>query len=222
MNNCANAEIRDRLPDVVNGTLSPAETAVIEEHIRGCAACGSEAAVIRGIRAVLHAAAPVVNVAAIAAALPAPTPRPLSIVGAARWLGNWKMAAAVLVLVGSGWSLTRLYRGSGPADTGRAASAAVAASMPSTNDTALALDSATRAAGDSSGSPIRLSPSTTASGEQMTVATSIGALTDSQVDALIDRIQNVRAVPLPEPAHPRPPAVLTDSIGVKDLVGGSH
>jgi hypothetical protein len=69
--------------------------------------------------------------------------------------------------------------------------------------------------------PIALSPSTTASGAEMTVATSVGSLTDSQVDALIDRIQTVEAIPLPEPVHPKVTGVWTDSIGIKDL-GGSR
>jgi len=74
MIDCPNAEMRDRLPDVVSGTLSEEERAEVESHVEGCAACRAEVALITRVRAVLLTGAPTIDAAraaSIVASLPA-------------------------------------------------------------------------------------------------------------------------------------------------------
>src|SRR5512140_1830353 len=66
MNDCPNADVRDLLPD----RLDEAARAMVESHLEGCADCRAELALLRDVRASLRRA-PALNVAAIAAAIPA-------------------------------------------------------------------------------------------------------------------------------------------------------
>ncbi len=230
MNDCANVSIRDRLPDLVNGTLSESEASTLELHIGGCIDCQQELAVIRGVRTLLVAGAPAVDVARIIAALPTsaagsavpavPMVSAVQVAGrqGSRSWSSWRIAAAITVVVLGGGTIAVMHRaGSGvappePVATTVAADAPVAEASP-VAATPSEVASATEA-------PATSSPSTTASGAEMTVATSVGDLTDTQLAGLINRIEHVEAIPLDAPVHRSVPIVLTDSIGVKDL-GGS-
>jgi anti-sigma factor RsiW len=70
MTDCPNGEMRDRLPDLLHGRLTPAEQEVVEAHVRGCADCRDELALLRSLSASLRRV-PRVDVAAVAAAIPA-------------------------------------------------------------------------------------------------------------------------------------------------------
>jgi anti-sigma factor RsiW len=99
MTDCPNAETRDRLPDLVNGSLDGGARAIVERHVAGCSDCAAEVELLRRVRRVLAPTAPAFDVATIVAALPAPRR------SAAPWsrLASWKVAAAVsLFAVGIG------------------------------------------------------------------------------------------------------------------------
>ena len=68
MNDCLNVEIREVLPELVNGTLSEIEHARVQQHLAACDDCSAELAIIRAVRD--SAVAPSVNVARIVAAIP--------------------------------------------------------------------------------------------------------------------------------------------------------
>jgi predicted anti-sigma-YlaC factor YlaD len=53
MSECMEGEIREMLPDVLHGTLSPADRARIDAHLANCGPCRHE---LKALRAV-HAAA---------------------------------------------------------------------------------------------------------------------------------------------------------------------
>src|SRR5919199_2150612 len=99
MSDCPNVEIRDRLPDLVHGTLRGEQLAAVEAHVAQCPACAAEVALLRTARRALRHA-PAVDVARVAAAVQrraagpvAPRRRP-----APRWrvgAGIAAMAAAV-------------------------------------------------------------------------------------------------------------------------------
>jgi anti-sigma factor RsiW len=95
MNDCANAEIRDRLPDLVHGTLPPTESSAVELHLQGCADCRAEVVVIRGLRDMLVSRSRAVDVASIVSALP--SRRGTSSVSRG-WRSSWRVAAAVLIV----------------------------------------------------------------------------------------------------------------------------
>ena len=69
MSDCLNVEIRESLPEYLNGTLSATRRAEVETHVAACAECADELAVLRLVREA-YAEVPAVNVNAIVAALP--------------------------------------------------------------------------------------------------------------------------------------------------------
>lgn len=104
MTDCSTAEIRDLLPGLVHDRLDAAARAGVEAHLRDCAECASELALLRALRDALGTA-PRVDVAAIVATVPryrTPTGR--------SWAG-WRTAAAITVLVVGGSSVAVLHRG---------------------------------------------------------------------------------------------------------------
>jgi len=120
MTDCPNAEIRDLLPELVNGRLDAAARADVERHVRDCDECAAEVTLLRELRSALHAA-PKVDVAAIVAAVPDyRRPRGRS------WIG-WRTAATITVLVAGGSSVAVLERGgTSLVDTARPTPAVVA------------------------------------------------------------------------------------------------
>ena len=107
MNDCPNADVRDRLPDLLHNRLDGAARASVEAHVAACADCAAELALLSDVRKSWDT--PKVDVAAIVAALPsyrAPA-RP-------SW-GGWRAAAAIAVIVAGASSVALLQR-SGPAD----------------------------------------------------------------------------------------------------------
>jgi anti-sigma factor RsiW len=69
MTDCLNVEIRELLPEYLNGTLSATRRAEVEAHLVGCAECADELTVLRLVREA-YDEAPAVNVNAIVGALP--------------------------------------------------------------------------------------------------------------------------------------------------------
>lgn len=51
MTDCMNAEIRDLLPDVLHGSLSPADQARVAEHVAACAECTAELQLLEQVHA---------------------------------------------------------------------------------------------------------------------------------------------------------------------------
>ena len=102
MNDCPNAGMRDQLCDVVHRTLSDADCRRVEAHIATCADCTAEIALLREAHAVLTRRAPVVNRAAIVAALPRPrAARPAPFAAAA-----WRIEASIAVIAAGAASLS--------------------------------------------------------------------------------------------------------------------
>jgi anti-sigma factor RsiW len=103
MTDCPNVEMREQLPDYLNGTLPASERAELEAHLRGCADCAAELETIRLVREVFQPA-PQVDVARIVAALPSHQ--------AVRTQRSWvrrhafQVAAAVSFIALGGMSLT--------------------------------------------------------------------------------------------------------------------
>jgi anti-sigma factor RsiW len=71
MTDCANVEMREKLPELAHEALGAAESAAVMSHVAQCPECAAE---LDLIRAVIASASPVpaMDVAAIAAALPQP------------------------------------------------------------------------------------------------------------------------------------------------------
>ena len=104
MTDCPNGEIRDLLPDLVNERLTTERRREVDAHVRGCADCQEEVALLRTMRTALRRA-PTVDAGAIAASIPAyraPVRH--------AW-GGWRAAAAaIVVLVVGGTSVAVFQR----------------------------------------------------------------------------------------------------------------
>ena len=106
MTECANIEMRDRLPDVVHGRLDAALLVEVQTHVTSCVACQAEIQLLEGARRVFILATPRVNTAAIVASLPgSPVAR--------RRAFDWRIAASILVLAIGGGSAALAYANRG-------------------------------------------------------------------------------------------------------------
>jgi hypothetical protein len=106
MTECPNGEVRDLLPDLLNGRLSPDVWRDVEAHVRSCADCRAELALLHDIRATM-ARVPAIDTARLSAAIPAyraPARR--------SWVG-WRAAAAILMIVAGGTSVALVQHGLG-------------------------------------------------------------------------------------------------------------
>src|SRR5262245_5259414 len=114
MNDCRNAEMRDRLPDLLHDRLTAVVRAEVVAHVDGCAECREELELLRTVHGLLIARSPRVDVAYVVNALPKPPRRSELRVPARRavW-ADWRIAAAVTLLVAGGSSVALLQRNNG-------------------------------------------------------------------------------------------------------------
>lgn len=101
MRDCADGELRDRLPDFVHGTLAAAEQVRVGAHVASCEDCAAEVGLLRAVREAFPA--PVVDVRRIVAGLPPATRQPAR--RPAYVERPWRLAAAATVLLVAGLSL---------------------------------------------------------------------------------------------------------------------
>jgi anti-sigma factor RsiW len=103
MNDCPNVEIREQLPEYLNGTLSAQRRKEVEAHLDGCSDCTDEVAVLRLVREAYAETTPRVNVNAIVSALPRRASRP--VVRSWRQSHAFQVAAAISFIALGGMSL---------------------------------------------------------------------------------------------------------------------
>lgn len=112
MTDCPNAEMRDRLPDLLHERLDKAARAVVEAHVENCADCRAELTLLREALVALTSHVRSVDVTTIAGMVVQRT-RMAAVAPSrsrqrASWrtpLLNWRVAASVAVLVVGGGSL---------------------------------------------------------------------------------------------------------------------
>ena len=202
MNDCSNAEIRDRLPDLLHERLDAPMRAVVVAHVAECVECRDELELLRGVHKTLIARTPRVDIAYIVGALPkAPAPRREirpAIPAPRRW-SDWRIAAAVTVLVAGGSSLAVLRRGPSPADT----RAQITDSTPSRSVARIAPESGmaaqTPAGILSANSTPAASIAALDDGTEDVVDGRFGGLSPEQMQALLGEIDKLQAVPVTEP-----------------------
>jgi hypothetical protein len=175
MNDCLNADMRDRLPDLLSDRLPASERAEVVAHVAACADCREELELLRALRSMFSASAPRVDVASIVSALPkAPSQlRPRS----RRTWADWRIAAAVTVLAVGGSSVALINR--------------------TTHVTPVRIDAASPSA-DSAATPSDTSQDGEPSGG-LGMSGHLADLDDAQLQALINEIENMKAVPITEP-----------------------
>jgi hypothetical protein len=105
---CSNAEIRDQLPDLVNGRLAGESLMSLQAHVAGCSSCQAEVHLLERSRAILIFATPRIDASRIAQRLPTPRGRARS------WGLDWRIAATIAVLAIGGGGTALMYNARGP------------------------------------------------------------------------------------------------------------
>ena len=190
MNDCMNAEMRDALPDLLNGRLSEADAAVLQDHIDGCADCRSEMALLRDVKSTA-ALAPAMNVNAIAAVVPsyAPLAAPAER-GRSAFAWTWKVAAGAAIVTAG---IVGLSRGSQSSQATRAvvpSAAQVAAAAPAVVSPAPARPPAATV---ETPAPAR---------EQQVASLTVGGLqdlSDDDIEQLLTDLGGIEPLPSAEP-----------------------
>lgn len=185
MNDCVNAEMRDRLPDLLNDRLPANEQAEVVAHLAACADCREELELLRAIRSMLSAPTLRVDVARVVSALPKPPSRATSRPTRRTW-ADWRIAAAITVLAVGGSSVALINRTSHVAQVRIDAVSPIADSTPTTTPERTA------------SSKSDTNPDSEAS-SGLGMSGHLDDLNDAQVEALINEIENMKAVPITEP-----------------------
>jgi len=207
MNDCPNAEIRDQLPDLLHDRLDVSMRAAVMAHVGECDDCRSELELLRGVHGMLTAQTPRVDINYVVSALPKRAPQALRVVPRRRAWSDWRIAAAVTVLAIGGGSFAVL-RQSGTTSSVTApplVSQANPASVDSTNGgTTRAADSVVRVA-DNARQTQATPTDVSMSGDEQTASAGLATtarladLNERQLQALLDQIDQLQAVPITEP-----------------------
>jgi len=199
MTDCPNAEMRDRLPDLLHDRLDVRMRAAVMSHVDECADCRAELALLEGVRGMMDARTPRVDINYVVNALPKQyaLARRAGGDGAPRqrtW-ADWRIAAAVAVLAVGGGSVAIMNHGQT-----RSAVVAAADSVRSQVPTAVASTDSSMPSSATSSTPPR-AQQTVASADDGTAASGLatGDLNEQQLRALLDEIDQLQAVPVAEP-----------------------
>src|SRR5690349_4377820 len=96
MIDCPNAEMRDRLPDLLHEQLDASARAAVLAHVAACPDCRVELALLRDARVVLSSNAGLVDVVSIARMVIEQTPA-VAPSRQRRWV-DWRLAASIVAL----------------------------------------------------------------------------------------------------------------------------
>ena len=104
LRDCENAEMRDRLPDLMHGRLTEPERASVAAHVASCADCTAELALLERTRAEL-ARAPKVDVGRIASVIPRAVPATARQYVPLHRRSSMRIAASIAFIVAAGSAL---------------------------------------------------------------------------------------------------------------------
>jgi hypothetical protein len=209
MTDCPNAEIRDRLPDLLHDRLDASTRAAIMAHVDGCEDCREELELLRGVRKAMITNTPRVNLSEIVYALPKPgAALPPSTIRRMPRV-DWRLAAAVTMLVAGASSLTLLSKGDRRALTGDTGMVAVAPQTAPTGVPSTNAESSTKAPvtivtpNVVVATPQPVSTETVASSAadpvDATSSARLSGLNARQLKALLSDIDQMQAVPVSDP-----------------------
>jgi anti-sigma factor RsiW len=197
MIDCPNGDVRDLLPDYLHDRLESSARALVERHLADCAACRDELALLRDLRGTLRRA-PRIDVAAVAAAIPAYQPPARK-----SRAGSWRIAAAIVAIAVGGTSIALVQRMTNPAQVAQRPAAAPAREVPAvvapTTASGIASRSSTppesqRAPVLAHAAPPKADP--VPRGEELAVAGgTISDLSDSELSDLIGDLDSLDALP---------------------------
>ena len=171
MSDCPNVEIRELLPEYLNGTLSARRREEVREHVTACDDCAQEMALLQLVRQAYVEVTPAVNVHAIVSALPRRASRPAR----RSWRSTQalQIAAAVsfVTLGGISLAVARSFFNGNP-------TAAPVETMIAANTTAVSTDI-----------------------PAISFAGGVSDLGDEDLEALLSALESIEALPVTEPAE---------------------
>jgi anti-sigma factor RsiW len=197
MTDCPNAEMRDRLPDLLHERLELSARAVVVAHVEECVECRAELALLREARVALSSGMRTVDVTAIArvvingtrppslaqSSTLVPTPRP-------SWM-DWRIAASVALLVVGAGSYAVIAR----THTAPAASTIdrpIAVAVPNESSRAAVVTGPVQhSAPVASSAPVPQA--------ELSAAGGVGDLSESELRSLLNELDQIDAVPSTEP-----------------------
>ena len=192
LRDCDNAEMRDRLPDLLHGRLAGDERARVEAHVASCADCSAELALLRDARVELSGRGRAVNVARIAEAVNSGRGRVLVVRRPTLDVGRAKLIAAAAVVAIAGATLVLALKARD--DTGQPVREAPVAVTP---------------APDTVAGPRTASTETRAAGvERRASSISFGGglsdLTEEELESLAAALESAELAPGAEPVAVEP------------------
>lgn len=199
MNDCTSAEMRDQLPDLLHERLDASARAAVLAHVDGCVDCRDELELLRSVQRMLVRQTPRMDVAYIVGALPkTPQPRAASIAPAHRrrvWT-DWRVAAAITVLVAGGgsYAVVRSSLAKPSAVVSYETQPTVAPSLPTGESTQKAVMRP-----ESSLASANVPAANATPAEDAAADSRFGDLNEQQLQALLNDVKNLRAVPVTEP-----------------------
>jgi anti-sigma factor RsiW len=197
MNDCQNAEIRDQLPDLLHDRLGAHQRAAMLAHVESCADCREELELLRAARAMLQAQTPRVDVRWVVNALPAAMPGAATVARRRPVWADWRIAAAVTLLVAGGGSFAVLRQRQSPLATRPAVVNTAQVGVPANGDSTAAVKSPRVAPAPSE----RSAPSreNVVASEAGLGSGRLGDLTEQQLSKLLDEIDRLQATPITDP-----------------------
>ena len=193
MIDCPNAEIRDRLPDLLHERLDAEARVAVLAHVSGCAACRAELELLRALRGAIVRETTVdvgrvtrVVVSTTTGTATVSAVRPLQ---RRRVWTDWRVAAAITVLAFGSASLVGRYRAGGVRDPMDSVRAPVA--VGATTDA--------RASGVRSPEPRIAAAPPAAATTELSMGGGVSDLSESDLEALLSELAELDGVPESEP-----------------------
>src|SRR5512143_3439770 len=201
MNDCPNADIRDLLPDLLHERLDVIMRAAVMAHVDDCVDCRAELELLRGVHGMLMSQTPRVDIDYVVKALPKRATRPVRVAPRRRVWSDWRIAAAVTVLAVGGGSFAVLRQGTAVPDSARVSSAL---GLPN-RGAAAETDANTRpTANVVAPAEDQIAPA------GLATTSRLADLNERQLQALLDQIDQLQAVPI---AEPEPVTIRVDGKG---------
>jgi hypothetical protein len=179
MGNCANAAMKDLLPDLLHDRLPAAVRVEVEAHVSVCDDCGAELLILRQVVAV--SATPRIDASRIVAALP--RYRAPSTWQRAMHSTQLRVAAAIVLLAGGAAVLSNVMTRNEKPDSAR-----IIARTPATVDSSVAV---VPVVGSSAAAA---TPSVRHVSTELALGETLHDLSDTELRALLDEMGNLEAV----------------------------
>jgi hypothetical protein len=211
MTDCPNAEMRDRLPDLLYERLEVSARAVVLAHVEECVDCRAELALLREARVALSSGMRAVDVTAITRAVIEGTRRPSLAVRPTLprtrrplWM-DWRIAASVALAVTGAGSYAIIGRTHTAAPPSAIAQPTEAAAAPNESRPAAVVTAPPAQHSASVASNVAESQ------PELSAAGGVGDLSESELRSLLNELDQIDAVP---PTEPEPVNVRVSLPGV--------